>query len=432
MQEVDNFFNRWNGQPLDVDNFPAEQPYQCVDLFHKFNSEILGVGYIAANPVGGALDYFNNFDGLGLSQWYEIIGNDMSNPDQLPQKGDFMIWGVSMGTFGHIALVQSANKSSFTSLDQNFGARYCRFVTHSWTERPLGWIRPKKFIAVTPTIEANQRVVGAVGVNHRAAPSTSSQILREWGKDEVLTFKGFVRGENVSGNNIWYVGYYSGGYLWSGSFENPITTGLDDLTPTVPNPTPLTPEEPKYNFTKDLNCVTEVIPAATTNFQYGNFPIKPTNSVVHQFGAVGIDTYESTINTFKKKTIVEKEQKSSHFVVSKKKITQSVSLKDRAYHAGPNGNNNIGIESDPAQDAETVTSVKLLLKQLHAKYGYELAPIKHSSIMLTSCGTAINLDNYIEKEPGVPTPPPASDIDKENNNILKQILAILKSIFNIK
>lgn len=237
MEQVDRLFNDFNGKSLDTDGFPKDQPFQCTDVWEKFNEYVLGLGYISLNPVGGAIDIYNNFDGLGLGQWYVKIANT-PDPNNIPQKGDVIVWGTGMGTFGHVAIVQSANASGFTSFDQNYGGHYCHFVSHNWAA-VLGWIRPRKFIAVVAAPTGNQRTVAnASGVNHRAAPSTSAAILREWAQGEVLTFKGFVHGENVSGNDIWFVGFYTGGYLWSGSFSDTGTHDLPDLTP-APTPAPI-------------------------------------------------------------------------------------------------------------------------------------------------------------------------------------------------
>lgn len=49
-------------------------------------------------------------------------------------------------------------------------------------------------------------------------------------------FKGFVHGESVEGNDIWFVGMHSGGYAWSGGFYDPGTHDLPDLTPNTSTP----------------------------------------------------------------------------------------------------------------------------------------------------------------------------------------------------
>ena len=85
-----------------------------------------------------------------------------------------------------------------------------------------------------------------------------------------------------------------------------------------------------------------------------------------------------------------------------------VSIKDRAYHAGPNGNNFIGIETDPAQDQDTINSTISVLKELKDKYGYQLALMEHNQIMQTLCGDDVDLANYDIgfKPPEPPITPP--------------------------
>lgn len=279
-----------------------------------------------------------------------------------------------------------------------------------------------------------QRIVeNSTGVNERLDPSTKNAPSREFAKGETLDFKGYVHGESISGNDIWFVGRYAGRYFWSGAFVDKGTHDLADLTPApspVPPPTPSNPTPEKvYTFEKDFDFVTAVKPAAITNFEYGNFPSAPTKAVVHDFGTKGVDTLQSTTNAFQKKTSVESEQKSAHFGVSGKNIYQYVKLGDRAYHAGPQGNVYVGIETDPNQDADTIASVRKLLEALRDKYGYVLEPIKHSSIMATQCGDDVDLKNYIINPITPPTKPEEpSDLDKENNGILKQILEIVKAI----
>lgn len=288
-----------------------------------------------------------------------------------------------------------------------------------------------------PALAPNQRVVGPSGNNYRVAPSTDAAIIKEFVQGEILDFKGYVRGQTVGGSNIWFVGAYTGGYSHSLSFTQPDTNGLPDLTPANPTPVPppTTPTpEPAYSFTKDLACVTQVVPAGLRSFEYGNFPLNPQKAVIHDFGRDGVDTFESTLNWFKKPDNV-----AAQFVVSGKRIVQMVALKDRAYHAGPIGNVYVGIETDPKQDPDTIASTKTLLTQLRDKYGYKLETIEHNSIMNTLCGDDVDLKNYeidpLPEPPTTPTPVPPPpvpippvDLDKENNTLLKQILALLQGL----
>jgi hypothetical protein len=146
MSNVDNFFKRHDGFSRDVDGYPREQPFQCVDVFHLFNSEILGLGYVSAQPTGGARDYYENFDGLGLGSHYVRIKNDPNDPNQLPQKGDVIIWGSTVGEYGHIAIFSHVSSGQrFVSFDQNWGGRVCHYQEHTWAG-VLGWLRPHIFV----------------------------------------------------------------------------------------------------------------------------------------------------------------------------------------------------------------------------------------------------------------------------------------------
>lgn len=299
---------------------------------------------------------------------------------------------------------------------------------------PWEWLQgaytPKPAPTPTPSLGANQRVLSnPTGVNRRSAPSTSAgTLIKEEPFDtEPWNFKGYVRGESVNGNDIWFVGT-SGNYFFSGAFEGGANTaGLTDLTPSTPTP-PVTPPADSYpSFTKELNCVTEVVPAYyntdknLSNYEKGNFPSKPTGVVLHDFGTDGVNTLAGSLAHFRSPSTT-----APHFTVSGKKIIQNVSLKNRAYHAGQLGNDKIGIEIDPDVDTnlDTKNSVLDLLKALDARNGV-LTRYLHSQFMATSCGDDIQKANLLipPEAPTVPSDP--SDLDKENNALLKQILAIV-------
>lgn len=280
-----------------------------------------------------------------------------------------------------------------------------------------------------PSLAANQRKVGADNTNMRTEASTAStsKVVGVIPAGSVATFTGYVIGQPISGINIWYK--HPNGYAWAGGFTSQATTGLTNLTPApapAPTPTP-TPEpiEKPYSFTKDFDFV-EYVPAANGNFQLGNFPEKPEKVVIHQFGTVGVDTLQSTLNTFTNPNL--ERVVSAHFVVSGKRIIQLVSLKDRAYHAGSTGNNYVGIETDPAQDADTIASTKKLLQALKNKYGYELVKTLHKDVPgnSTNCGASITLSKYDLTPPVVvPVPDPTPVVDKEA--IIDDFLGFLKT-----
>jgi len=256
--------------------------------------------------------------------------------------------------------------------------------------------------APAPAPVSNQRQVGDAKLNVRSEPNTSSTAVNTVEAKSTQTIDAFVKGQNIDGIDTWFKN--STGYLWAGGFTSQSTDGLSFLGTITP---PAEPE--KYSFAPAFDFV-EVIPAGIGNFQFGNFPDKPTNVVIHQFGQLGVDTLTSVINTFNNPN--SGRQVSAHFVVSGKRIIQMVSLKDRAYHAGAVGNNYIGIETDPAQDADTIASTKRLLAALKDLYGYEPIKIRHRDVPgnSTNCGSLINLDLY---NLDVPVTPPVTEAPVE-------------------
>jgi len=295
-----------------------------------------------------------------------------------------------------------------------------------WTWLNGGYPRPAPPTpAPAPTLKDNQRLLSnPTGVNQREAPSTNARIIKEWPYDqEPFNFKGFVRGESYAGNDVWFVGGLSGGYFWSGAFQGGANTaGLPDLTPKPSEPTPVpTPPADEYpTFNADVACVTSVVPAYKGNYENGNFPAKPTGVVLHDFGTDGVNTFESAKNYFRKPGV----EISAHFVVSGKNIVQMVSLKDRAWHAGPLGNMHVGIEIDPDVDTnmDTKNSVVTLLSQLDEKYG-TLTRYLHSQFMATACGDDIQKANLL-----IPPEAPTSSKDDEQDKRLGAIEALLNKI----
>jgi surface antigen len=479
----------WNplGKKIDLDN----QSYDCVDVAKSWAEYLYDKSWKTSLSWGNAKDIWFN---VSAAYWDKFPrGNE-------PKVGDIVCMsGAVGGGYGHIGVVIEVFGNNIKILQQNTFTQQAVYtgIFDKNASYIQGYLRAKVPFTIgnEAVLAGNQRVTHDV-VNYRQAPNRSAALLITGtitdGKlkaNETYDFKGFVKGEAVDGNEIWFVGQYSSGYAWSGGFTDIGTHDLADLTPAktiagnqrqigsdamnyrraalvapdnvirvlsagtmltlkgyvegmlvddnnkwfvyevdgtigfiwsggfadsgthdLPNLTPVTPTPPvitptppvvvppvvtppvtgSYTFTKDLACVTEVIPAGEGSFEYGNFPALPEKIVLHDFGTEGRDTVGSTINTFKLKNNI-----SAHFVVSGDRIVQMVSLKDRAYHAGPNGNNFVGIESDPAQDDKTVASVRLVLQGLAAYYGTVQPIVKHSSIMATKCGDDVDLADYV-------------------------------------
>lgn len=109
------------------------------------------------------------------------------------------------------------------------------------------------------SLAANQRQVKSdEPANRRLTPDRSkAPIAPQLAKNEVGDFDGFIRGESVDGNNIWFRGAHSGNYFWSGCFTSTSTNGLSDLgtyaaaTP-APAPAPAPVPVPASNTLKPL------------------------------------------------------------------------------------------------------------------------------------------------------------------------------------
>jgi hypothetical protein len=318
----------------------------------------------------------------------------------------------------------------------------------------LADLTPAPLTPPAPTLSPYQRIVGSSVIRYRKAPNTSAEIIIEYQPGDILTFSQFTRGESVNGNNIWFKGAISGGYAWSGGFDDQTTNGLTEevATAPVPTPSPTSPDNiptPAYSFVPDFDFV-EYRPAHITNLQaaYDNpgvtvFPANPAKAVIHQFDAKAKHPSIDGVITFFQTERPGKET-SAHFVVAGKRIVQMVSLKDRAYHAGTVGNNYIGIETDPQQDPETIASVKKLLKALKEKYGYEFPLTLHKDVPgnSTNCGVEINLGDYkLDAEPApeptptpvpIPTPEPQPEPTvpaKTEEEIIDDFLASLKKAY---
>lgn len=142
---VEEFFNKYNGVGIDFDGV---YKFQCVDVFKQFNKDVVNAPAVSGNAV----DYWTKYP----FDYYERVLNAVDN---YPQLGDVVIWGKTIGPYGHIAICRDATLSSFVSFDQNWpvnvdsqgnGLGVCHFQPHNYTG-VLGWLRPKSIKPGNPT-----------------------------------------------------------------------------------------------------------------------------------------------------------------------------------------------------------------------------------------------------------------------------------------
>lgn len=91
------------GQSIDTDGYYGAQ---CKDFINAYCQENWGF-----TPPGNAIDVISyNYP----SGWQKI----QNTPDFIPQPGDIAVWTI--GTYGHVGIIISANINSFVSVEQNW------------------------------------------------------------------------------------------------------------------------------------------------------------------------------------------------------------------------------------------------------------------------------------------------------------------------
>lgn len=99
-------------------------------------------------------------------------------------------------------------------------------------------INPRRFYELYSgggTVAPTQRKTIGLPANRRiGSPSVNATAGEQLPANTVGNFKGWVYGDTVIGNNVWFVGI-SGDYFWSGGFVGGgNTAGLEDLNPNAP------------------------------------------------------------------------------------------------------------------------------------------------------------------------------------------------------
>jgi surface antigen len=139
---VDEFVSKYNGKAVDFDGAYGAQ---CWDLVAQYSREVVGLPggawqVMPTGPNGGASEIYTNFMNP-LGQYYEKIANT-PDPNQLPQKGDIIIW--NWAPYGHTAICLGATSNSITVFEENSPIGSAAHITPNKTwSGVLGWIRPK-------------------------------------------------------------------------------------------------------------------------------------------------------------------------------------------------------------------------------------------------------------------------------------------------
>lgn len=131
--------------PINVDAHMAKYNGQHIDIFGGQCVANVAV-YCRDNgmPIAYA-DAHNWWQHPSLTGAFDFIANNPADPNQLPKRGDIMIWNGNVpnsGGAGHIGIYLGGSSPTWTGFDQNWGGNYCHQVTHNWSWI-IGWATPK-------------------------------------------------------------------------------------------------------------------------------------------------------------------------------------------------------------------------------------------------------------------------------------------------
>lgn len=197
--------------------------------FHSGVDYAVPVGRSVYSPAAGTVVYARMHPTGGNM----VVIHDGQYFHRLMHNSQFKIGeGQQVSDGQEVALAGTTGLSTGPHVHWDINTRGVDAQAFSDFVSPARWLNGEFVVArPAPALENFQRKVAEAGVNHREEANTSAPIRKEWAAGEILDFKGFVHGQSVNGNDIWFVGKYSGGYCWSGSFVDTSPHDLPDLTP---------------------------------------------------------------------------------------------------------------------------------------------------------------------------------------------------------
>lgn len=220
--------NNTIGKKLDFDN----ASYDCVDISKSWIMYLTDKPWQECAGWGNAKDIYAN--------WYATYLDKIPRGNA-PKLGDILVMnGQIGGGYGHTGVIIAIDGRNVQIVQQNTFTQQAAYTGwfDAYASNVTGFLRPKvAFSEGGAELQPWQRIVGADGVYYRKEAKKAAEAIELFNPGDVVDFKGFVRGESVDGNNIWFVGRYTGFYSWSGGYKDSGTHDLADLTPaTAPTP----------------------------------------------------------------------------------------------------------------------------------------------------------------------------------------------------
>ena len=156
--------------------------YQCVDVVNDYGNTLFG-NWQTTVGRGNAKDKWN----IMPTKYWEKIKNDTSKSNQIPQRGDVIVWnGWTANPVGHIAVVESADKSGVNVIQQD-GVTNTR-PTHRARlpyvlggKLPIGWLRPKlaPVVSELDKVKAQLKAAQAELTKVKATLATTQDALKK-------------------------------------------------------------------------------------------------------------------------------------------------------------------------------------------------------------------------------------------------------------
>jgi len=147
MTSYNEFKAKYLGRYVDVDGFPAHQPYQCWDLVSGLYFPYIGGHTISCTSSGYVKDIANNRASNGILDFCTDIGLNAEL-----QAGDICVWGECPECpYSHIAIYDSDNgQNAVYFLGQNQPVPYVT-ISRIGVSGIIGVFRPKVFEGEEPT-----------------------------------------------------------------------------------------------------------------------------------------------------------------------------------------------------------------------------------------------------------------------------------------
>lgn len=152
MTSYNEFKAKYIGRSVDVDGFPANQPYQCWDLVSGLYFPYIGGYKIHCGQTGYVKDIANQRSYNGILDFCSDIGLNAEL-----QPGDICVWtNWSETPYSHIAIYDSdSGQNAVYFFGQNQPYTYCN-ISKIGVGGIIGVFRPKIFLGKNPEKPGNK------------------------------------------------------------------------------------------------------------------------------------------------------------------------------------------------------------------------------------------------------------------------------------